>query len=62
VQKKRNPIIFENIARYTCTFAFFVVPLHRKQKFADILKAFISACFGFLKSGKFLTKPKTRRQ
>ena len=37
MQKKRNPIIFENIARYTCVFAFFVVPLQRKRRFADIL-------------------------
>ena len=32
MQKKRNPIIFENIAHYTCAFAFFVVPLQRKPK------------------------------
>lgn len=30
MQKKRKPNIFENIAHYTCTFAFFVVPLQRK--------------------------------
>ena len=53
MQKKYKPIIFENITCYTCAFAFFVVPLHRKQKFADILKAFISACFGNLKTGNF---------
>ena len=47
---------------FFCTYTFFFVPLQRKRRFADILKAFISACFGFLKSGKFLTKPKTRRQ
>ena len=26
-EKKRKPNIFENIAHYTCTFAFFVVSL-----------------------------------
>ena len=30
MQKKHKSNIFENIARYTCTFAFFVVPLHRE--------------------------------
>ena len=38
---------------FFCTYTFFFVPLQRKRKFADILKAFISACFGSLKSGKF---------
>ena len=38
---------------FSCTYTFFFVPLQRKQKFADILKAFISACFGNLKTGNF---------
>ena len=48
MQKKHQPIIFENIARYTCTFAFFVVPLqrepalgmsaHQRRRVADIIK------------------------
>ena len=49
-------IFFMNNARYTCAFAFFVVPLHRepalgmsahqRRRVADIIKAFIGACFG----------------
>ena len=36
MQKKRKPNIFENIARYTCAYTFFFVPLQ------PILNPFLS--------------------
>ena len=35
-----------------CPIQNISLPLQRKRKFADIIKAFISACFGLLKSCK----------
>ena len=45
-------------AIFICSIENNSLTLRRKQKFADILKAFISACFGISKSGKFHNRPK----
>ena len=41
---------------FSCTYTFFFVPLQRKAEQSvcrHIIKAFISACFGNLKTGNF---------